>query len=53
MDAGLFETDDARWVAAGMATELREFVHRPDDVGPRTLADIGVVLCDAWGGLER
>ena len=49
----MFETDHARWVAAGMATELLEFVHRPDDVGPRTLADIGVVLCDAWGGLDR
>jgi beta-lactamase family protein len=50
VDAGLFETDSAAWVVAGMARDLPDLWHRPDYVGPRTLADIGAACFRAWGG---
>jgi hypothetical protein len=49
VDSGLFETDANGWVAAAMAKDLPDLFHRPDDVGPRTLADIGAALFAAWG----
>jgi hypothetical protein len=49
VDAGRFETDTAAWVIAGMARDLPDLWHRPDDVGPRTLADIGAACWRAWG----
>ncbi len=49
VDSGLFETDRASWVVAAMAKDLPDLFHRADDVGPRTLADIGATLFDAWG----
>jgi beta-lactamase family protein len=48
VDAGLFETDDGSWVVAAMAKDLPDLWHRPDDVGPRTLADIGELIYNAW-----
>jgi hypothetical protein len=49
IDSGLFETDAAAWVAAAMAKDLPDLFHRADDVGPRTLADIGELLWRDWG----
>jgi hypothetical protein len=49
VDAGLFENDTAAWVVAAMAKDLPDLFHRADDVGPRTLADIGEMLFAAWG----
>lgn len=49
VDAGLFETDNCSWVVAAMAKDLPDLWHRPDDVGPRTLADIGQTIYEAWG----
>lgn len=49
VDAGLFETDDRSWIIAAMAKGLNDIWHRPDDEGPRTLADIGEVIYHAWG----
>jgi beta-lactamase class A len=48
IDAGLFETAEARWVAAVMADGLPDVRSGPDDVGPTTCADIGESLCAAW-----
>jgi hypothetical protein len=48
VDAGLFETDSAAWVVAAIGKDLPEVWHRPDDVGPRTLADIGEAVYAAW-----
>src|SRR5262245_32040033 len=45
IDAGLFETAEARWVAAVMAEGLPDLRSGPDDVGPSTCADIGETLC--------
>jgi hypothetical protein len=50
VDSGRFETESAAWVVAGMAKDLPDLWHRPDDVGPRTLADIGAACFRAWGG---
>jgi hypothetical protein len=50
VDAGLFETESVSWVVAAMAKDLPDLWHRPDDVGPRTLADIGARLYAEWGG---
>jgi beta-lactamase family protein len=49
VDAGLFESDDGSWVVAAMGKDLPDLWHRPDDEGPKTLADIGEVLYRAWG----
>jgi hypothetical protein len=49
VDAGRFETDTAAWVIAGMARDLPDLWHRPDDAGPRTLADIGAACWRTWG----
>jgi hypothetical protein len=49
VDAGLFETDNGSWVIAAMAKDLPGRWQQTDDEGPRTLADIGEVLYDAWG----
>ena len=48
VDAGLFETDNGSWIVAAMAKDLPDLWHRPDDEGPRTLADIGEVIHNAW-----
>ncbi len=48
VDAGLFETDEGSWVIAAMAKDLPDLWHRPDDGGPRTLADIGEAIYHAW-----
>jgi beta-lactamase class A len=48
VDAGLFETDRCSWVVAAMGKDLPDLWHRPDDVGPRTLADIGETVHEAW-----
>ena len=53
VDAGLFETDDGSWVVAATGEDLPDLWHRPDDVGPRTLADIGELVYHAWGGDAR
>jgi len=50
VDAGRFETDTAAWVVAAMARDLPDLWHRPDDAGPRTMADIGAACFRAWGG---
>ena len=52
VDAGRFETDTAAWVIAGMARDLPDVWHRPDDVGPRTLADIGAAVLAGLGRLR-
>lgn len=49
VDAGLFETDECSWVVAAMGSDLPDLWHRPDDEGPRTLADIGETIYRAWG----
>ncbi len=51
VDAGLFETDSSSWIVAAMAKDLPNLWHRPDDEGPRTLADIGELIYDAWHDL--
>jgi hypothetical protein len=43
------ETDTAAWVVAAMARDLPDLWHRPDDAGPRTMADIGAACFRAWG----
>ena len=48
VDAGLFETDNGSWIIAAMAKDLPDLWHRPDDEGPRTLADIGEAIYHAW-----
>ncbi len=48
VDAGLFETDRSSWVLAAMAKDLPDLWSRTDDVGPRTLADIGEIIYNAW-----
>jgi hypothetical protein len=49
VDSGLFETAPAAWVVAAMAKDLPDLWHRPDFVGPRTMADIGDLLYRKWG----
>lgn len=48
VDAGLFETDECSWVIAAMAKDLPGLWQQTDDEGPRTLADIGEIIYDAW-----
>ena len=49
IDAGLFETDASSWIVAAMAKDLPDLWQRPDFAGPRTLADIGETIFNAWG----
>jgi beta-lactamase class A len=49
IDSGLFETDEASWVIAAMASEQPDFAARPDDIAPATFADIGERIYAAWG----
>ncbi len=49
IDSGLFETDNAAWVVAAMATEQTDFAVRPDDSAPLAFGAIGELLFDAWG----
>jgi beta-lactamase class A len=49
IDSGLFETDEASWVLAAMATEQTDFAARPEDVAPATFADISERIYAAWG----
>jgi beta-lactamase class A len=48
VDAGLFETDNGSWIVAAMGEDLPDLWHRPDDVGPRTLADVGELVYRTW-----
>ena len=48
IDAGLFETDAGSWVLAAMAKDLPDLWPQTDDEGPRTLADIGETIYNAW-----
>ena len=48
IDSGRFETDQATWIAAFMASELRDLTG-PDGVGPETAGAFGRLLFDAWG----
>ncbi len=48
VDAGLFETDGGSWVVAAMGKDLPDLWHRPDDEGPRMLADLGAAIYHAW-----
>ncbi len=48
VDAGLFETDSSSWVVAAMAKELPGLWQQTDSEGPRTLADLGETIYDAW-----
>jgi beta-lactamase class A len=49
IDCGLFETDNAAWIVAAMATEQTDFAARPDDSAPIAFGEIGELLNDAWG----
>jgi beta-lactamase class A len=49
IDSGLFETDDAAWVVAAMATDQQDFAMRPDDAAPSAFATIGMLLYERWG----
>jgi len=48
IDSGLFETDDASWIAAAMAADQPDFASRADDAAPTAFARIGEVLYDEW-----
>ncbi len=48
IDSGLFETDNAAWVAAFMASDLSDLLS-PDGVGPQTAGAVGNLLYEAWG----
>ena len=49
VDSGLFETDDAAWVVAAMATGQQDFAMRPGDAAPSAFAEIGQLLYERWG----
>ena len=49
IDSGLFETDDAAWVVAAMATGQQDFAMRPADAAPSAFAEIGMLLYERWG----
>ena len=53
IDSGLFETDEASWVIAAMASEQPDFAARPDDIAPATFADIGERIYAAWGPSDQ
>lgn len=48
-DSGLFETDDATWVAAAMASNQQDFASRADDSAPVLFANFGELLYRTWG----
>jgi beta-lactamase class A len=48
IDCGLFETDQASWVAAAMAVDQTDFAARPDDAAPAAFGEIGELLYNAW-----
>jgi beta-lactamase class A len=48
IDAGLFETDTARWVIAAMATGQGDYTSCPDDDAPVALGRIGRIVHDEW-----
>ena len=48
-DAALFETSDACWVAAVMASGLSDWNAGPDGPAERASAEIGQALWRAWG----
>jgi beta-lactamase class A len=52
IDSGLFETDNASWVVAAMATQQTDFASRPDDAAPTAFGAIGELLYDAWGQVD-
>ena len=47
-DSGLFETDEASWVVAAMASDQQDFASRADDSAPTAFAAIGEFLYQAW-----
>ena len=49
VDSARFETDDAAWIVAAIATEQLDFASRADDVAPTAFADIGALLYERWG----
>jgi beta-lactamase class A len=49
IDSGRFETDDAAWVVAAMATGQQDFAMRPGDAAPSAFAEIGQLLYERWG----
>ncbi len=49
IDSGLFETDDAAWVVAAMASDQQDFGMRPQDAAPSAFAEISQLLFDRWG----
>ncbi len=51
VDSGLFETDNASWVAAAMASEQTDLACRADDAAPALFGEIGEMLFEAWGGV--
>jgi hypothetical protein len=50
IDAGLFETDTARWVIAAMATGQDGYTNCPDDDAPVALGHVGRIVHDDWAG---
>jgi beta-lactamase class A len=48
-DSGLFETDEAAWVAAAMASNQQDFASRADDSAPTLFATFGELLYRTWG----
>jgi beta-lactamase class A len=48
VDAGLFETDAARWVCAAMVADQDGFTSCPDDDAPVVVGRIGQRIHDAW-----
>jgi beta-lactamase class A len=49
-EAGLFETDHARWVLAVMADEVRDRRSGSTGAGPTLRAEVSRIVFDAWGG---
>jgi beta-lactamase class A len=49
IDAGLFETDDAAWVIAALASGQAPLTSRPDDPAPATFGRVGLAIYNAWG----
>ncbi len=50
IDAGLFETDSVRWVAAAMASRQPHRVTPTDDPAPLAFGEIGRTLYERWAG---
>jgi beta-lactamase class A len=49
IDSGLFETTEASWVVAAMASDQTDFASRADDAAPSAFARIGELLYNEWG----